>query len=67
MYFVIWSNYDGLFIERTESVTVAEDKIAEIEQRGDRHDYGTQVEIVVEGRELKWEPVQYVDKVKIPR
>jgi len=62
--FIIWRDYDGTYIETFDSdekKKEAEERCAEIMAKGD--DYGTEIDAVIQGKELKTETIEVVSKV----
>jgi hypothetical protein len=60
MIFICWYDYDGNYVEKFAGREEAGDRIAEIKQIK----YST-IDLVVEGKELSFEPVEVVTRFKI--
>jgi len=67
MIFLIWSNYDGMEIEKFEEVKDAELRVAEIKAIEDDENahYGTQIHAVIQGSEYQIETIEVTSKVRL--
>jgi len=61
MYYLIWSDYDGCYIEKCSQITNLVTKLLEIARKYENKLYGTQILAIVEGGEVDFDYV--VDEI----
>jgi hypothetical protein len=59
---IVWSDYDGTYVEKFASSKrkEAEAKITELVAKEEKDDYGVTIDLIVEGKELTYQAVKTV-------
>lgn len=64
-FYVIWSSYDGSYIDEFDEQGLAEQRATEISQKEENDDNGVLLEKVIFGEEMKVKKAEIAIKVKL--